>query len=81
MCANGVISVFVVFAFCNIAWVFFRASSLSDAVYVVTHILSGIGNIRKYLHCSLGLDIISFSLILVPVLGLAVFDYFRMEFV
>lgn len=71
------ISVFVVFAFCNIAWVFFRASSLSDAVYVVTHILSGIGDIRKYLHCSLGLDIISFSLILVPVLGLAVFDYFN----
>lgn len=30
------------------AWVFFRANSVSDAVYIVTHLFSGFGNISNF---------------------------------
>lgn len=34
----------IVFIFCNIAWIFFRAPSISDAVYVLTNLFYGIQN-------------------------------------
>lgn len=43
------IQVGVIFCFCVIAWIFFRASSISDAKYVITHLFFGIDNMYQYL--------------------------------
>ena len=42
------ISVLVVFLFCNIAWVFFRARSLQDAIYVLMRAFGGVLDGRNY---------------------------------
>lgn len=39
----------LVFCFCSAAWVFFKASSLQDALYVFTHALEGIASPVAYL--------------------------------
>ncbi|MDX5481507.1 MAG: MBOAT family protein [Hymenobacteraceae bacterium] len=39
-----VLSVFVLVCF---SWIFFRANSLADALYIIRHSVSGIGNIRE----------------------------------
>ena len=39
--AGSVVSVLFVFSFCSLAWVFFRAETFRDAVYVLTHIGKG----------------------------------------
>ena len=39
----------LVFCFCAFAWVFFRANSLADAGYVLTHLFEGIGQPLRYL--------------------------------
>ncbi len=40
--------VFITFFFVSFAWIFFRANSLADAGYVVTHLLDGITNPLTY---------------------------------
>ena len=42
------ISVLVAFRFCNIAWVFFRARSLQDAIYVLMRAFGGVLDGRNY---------------------------------
>ena len=49
------ISWFVVFVLCSIAWVFFRADSVSDAVYVIAHSLQGVTSPGQYLVNNIGL--------------------------
>jgi len=39
-----------VFALAGFAWIFFRANSLSDAVYIVSHSLTGLGNVQELLY-------------------------------
>lgn len=50
-----VLSWAAVFAFCNLAWVFFRADHLSDAWYVICHAFGGFSDISTYLHTSINL--------------------------
>ena len=38
-----------VFAFCAFAWIFFVSHSISDALYIITNCLNGIGNPITYL--------------------------------
>ena len=45
---RSVIRVLIVFAFVCIAWIFFRANTFSDALYVLTHLFDGIGNPVSY---------------------------------
>ena len=42
------IRVLLVFGFVCLAWIFFRANTFSDAVYVLTHLFEGIGNPVSY---------------------------------
>ena len=37
-----------VFVFCVILWVFFRAQTLNEAMYVFNHMFEGISNLRQY---------------------------------
>lgn len=53
----------VVFGFCNVTWVFFRAANLDDAVYVLTNILNGITMPAAYIQKGyMALDINGFRL-------------------
>ena len=40
--------VLLVFIFVCVAWIFFRANTLSDAIYVLTHLFEGIGDPVSY---------------------------------
>lgn len=70
--------VVVTFFFCTFAWIFFRASTLSDAIYVITHMFAGIGNLGAYtanIFTLLGLDKITLIGMVISLLLLAWFDY------
>jgi D-alanyl-lipoteichoic acid acyltransferase DltB (MBOAT superfamily) len=43
-----VLKVFMLFLFVCFAWIFFRANTLSDAGYIITHLFSGITHPKKY---------------------------------
>lgn len=45
----------IVFAFCNLAWIFFRAESVSDAFYVMIHMFDNILKPSVYANNTLGL--------------------------
>ena len=66
------------FLFVMTAWVFFRAQSLSDTVYVFTHAFSGAGNIFQYikLGCNaVNLKKVALFQICIYLLILCVYDY------
>lgn len=71
--------VLVVFIICTFAWIFFRANSLSDAIYVLSNSFSGISKPLNYICAginALGLDLFFFIEMGICVLGLFVFDFF-----
>ncbi len=61
----------LVFLFVSFAWVFFRAGSIGDAVYVFTNMFDGIGNPASYLWG--GFAKINFGKLKVLVYGLVAF--------
>ena len=42
---HAALEVGITFSLVSFAWIFFRAKSLSDAVYIVTHLFSGLGDL------------------------------------
>lgn len=74
------IRVFVVFCFVAAAWCFFRASSCSEALYVLSHMADGLGSPLSYL--SVGIHAFDTGLLkqmVIPVLLLAVYDYTALD--
>lgn len=72
----------VVFAFCAFAWIFFVSHSISDAFYVITHCLNGIGSPITYLRYGFGR--IGFDEWMLAVYGpfiliLAAYDYISIK--
>ncbi|MBQ3396251.1 MAG: MBOAT family protein [Synergistaceae bacterium] len=63
--------VICVFLFCSFMWVFFRAQSLNEAMYIFTHMFSGISDIRSYLHADMGAK----KIFLAGGLIVAIYDY------
>ena len=63
--------VICVFLFCSFMWVFFRAQSLSEAMYIFTHMFSGISDIRSYLHA----DMAAKKIFMAGGLIVAIYDY------
>lgn len=61
-----------VFGIVSIAWVFFRSASVGDAIYVLTHCLQGIGNVRNYFQ----IDLVSFGISTMQFLLLVIFMLF-----
>jgi D-alanyl-lipoteichoic acid acyltransferase DltB (MBOAT superfamily) len=74
-----VMSWIIVFAFCNLAWVFFRADSIADAAYVISHVFAGLGNISLYLHTSTGLNKQKFLYIVILIMVVALYDYISLK--
>ena len=60
-----------VFVLCSVLWVFFRAQSLDEAMYIFTHMFDGISNIRGWLHPDIGLK----RIFLLGGLTVAIYDY------
>ena len=71
-----------VLVFCTITWVFFRADTISDAIYILHHSLDGIQNVTQYifggLH-SLSIDKLAALKIALPVVILTLFDYCNLK--
>lgn len=69
----------IVFSFCNLAWVFFRADSIDDALYVIYNAFGGITHFDGYLHTHIGLSkeklLFSFATIAIVV----IFDFLSLK--
>ena len=70
--------VLVVFCFCTFAWIYFASSSLSDAHYIIAHMLDGVSRPIAYVlngFTSVGIPKLNF----VPIFLLFVYDYFSIK--
>ena len=70
--------VVIIFVFCTVAWVFFAANSVSDAGYVLCHMLDGIGDPVTYLRdgfVNLGIGTIRMLILVFSLILLFVYDY------
>lgn len=65
---------FIVFIFCNVTWVFFRAENFKDAVYIFTHIFSKIT-----LTSNIGLSKRKLLFCFVNIMIIAIYDYFSLK--
>lgn len=69
----------VVFAFCSVAWVFFRANSIKDAIYVLSHMFTGISQGKHYFGNAIGLGYFECAKIALMVGILSLFDFFPLK--
>ena len=76
------ISVLVVFLFCTIAWVFFRASSVADVGYIFKNCFVGITSPASYIKAGyqdLNLTIKPFLRVAFIILLLLIYDFFSLK--
>ena len=76
------ILVFTVFVFCSIAFIFFRAETVSDAFYIISHLFDGITAPLNYLRTgfvTLGIYKMLFAYMAVWILLLMIYDYLNRE--
>lgn len=70
-----------VFGFCSIAWVFFRATTISDAFYILQHMFAGLFSSKSNLFAHFGITkirfITRFGIILFMTTVLAIYDFFN----
>lgn len=69
----------LVFAFCNIAWVFFRADSFADALTVFYRVVVSFADINSFVHTKIGLSIKNLLMILLLVGVLVIYDYLSLK--
>ena len=69
----------IVFVFCNLAWVLFRADNMHDALYVIKGAIGGIADPGGYMHTGIGLqnNRILFSLLTIAIVF--VYDYLSLK--
>lgn len=68
-----------VFAFCNLAWIFFRADSVHDALFILLSVFGNIFNTDFFLHTSMGLSKGKLLYLLSIILGVAIYDYMSLK--
>lgn len=76
------IKVILVILFCNLAWIFFRANSISDAKYIFANMLKGIENPTAYIingQLDLQLNKIQFLILFISILLLGIFDFISLK--
>lgn len=77
-----IIRVLCVFAFVSFAWIFFVSNSLEDAVYVISHLFTGIASPISYLHdgfSNIGLGKVELVFLTPSLLLLCVYDYYELK--
>ena len=68
-----------VFAFCNLSWVFFRAESIMDALYLISHMFSGIGEGLTYFKDSVGIELLQELKIAFSISILTIYDVYSLK--
>ena len=74
--------VLLIFLFCSFAWIFFAAKSTPDAIYIITNIFAGIGDLSTYLHTGfsvLEISKIDMVFLSVSILLLIIHDYISLK--
>jgi len=77
---SKILSIIFVFIFCTIGWVFFRAESFEDAIYILTNGFVGITKPINYIitaSINLGLIPWDYADIIIALLVLSIFDFFN----
>lgn len=74
-----VASTLTVFVICNIAWVFFRANTLSDAIFVLKNVFVGLNDIHTYINPNLNITINDLLKIVLAIALLTVYDYYSLR--
>jgi hypothetical protein len=80
---HGVIGNILVFALVVVAFVFFRASTVGDALYVITHYFAGIASPISYVrngYIDLEITAVKFVKLAIPILMLAVYDFMSLKY-
>ncbi|MBQ8164238.1 MAG: MBOAT family protein [Clostridia bacterium] len=75
-----IFSMVSVFLFCNFAWIFFRAETFSNAIYVITHMFTDVFETAILLKSSLGLTLSKLLTIFGCITLLGIYDYFSLKF-
>ncbi len=71
-----------VFAFCAFAWIFFVSNTVTDAVYVMTHLFDNLSHLISYLHdgfSDLGMSKITFCIVCGLICILGVYDFISLK--
>lgn len=79
---STIISTCVVFGCAMLAFVFFRANTITDATYVITHMFSGIESPMQYIkngYIALEITKETFVLLAIPIILLCAFDFFSLK--
>lgn len=74
--------VLLVFIFCNIAWIFFRAANINDALYILSHAFDGITTPVSYIRnglLNMDFDIFEIENVIVMICILFAFDYYNLK--
>lgn len=76
------LSILFVFCFCNFAWIFFRAGTFAEALYILTHMFQGIRQPLPYLtsgFAQLGLHPLKLLYLFGFIAVLAVYDFLHQD--
>ncbi len=76
------IRVILVFVFCCLAWVLFRADNMETAIYVFQNLLKGIDDFNLYMQngiLQLGIEQLEGTLLTIVIVMLAIFDYLSLR--
>ena len=76
------LSVGMVFLFCCMAWIFFRADNLADAIYILRNMFMGIQNLGLYVSTGvlqLGIKKTEGTLLTIVIVMLTIFDYLSLR--
>lgn len=65
----------LVFLFCNIAWVFFRAQNLGEAIVVLEKLISGWRGVDSWLLITMDVRTMDLILVVAAIFLLAIYDY------
>ena len=77
---GGIICWGIVFLFCTIAWIFFRANSIGEALFILSHMFIGINQEDKYFfNNTIGLGLYEYIKIGLAVGIVALYDFFSLK--
>lgn len=66
-----------VFTFCNFAWIFFRADSFLDALFLIDRMFSSILNLQTFTYSTIGLDKWNILYMILVIIIVGIYDYFQ----
>ncbi len=75
--------VLIVFIFCSFAWIFFRANSFRDAMYIISHLFDGISSPLHYIRLgfyNMDIDIYALIPLILTIFVLMLYDFLSTKF-